>query len=117
MRGRSHPGRLTERVTFQEATLVDDSVGGFSTSWGSIDTTPTMWASVEPLTGREALHAGQLEARVTHRVTVRRRSDLTAQMRIRWDSNGNKILNIRAIEDPGPRAPYLWIQAELGVAT
>jgi SPP1 family predicted phage head-tail adaptor len=112
-----NPGRMDQRVTFQEETLSADGGGGGAPSWADIGTVPTVWASVVPMRASETLDAAQLEGRAIYRLTVRNRSDITAGMRILWVTNGNLVLNIRALPDPGPRALYRTVEAEAGAPT
>lgn len=44
----------------------------------------TVWASVEPVGGRESLINGQVQANVTHLVLMRLRDDVTAKNRLIW---------------------------------
>lgn len=79
-------GSMRERITLQEEVRTEDGAGGFTTSWADLSFTPSVWARVEPLEGRERLQAMQVDARASHRVTVRYRSDLKASQRIVWRS-------------------------------
>lgn len=87
-----------------------------SSSGGSVEITwapeARVWARVEPLSAREFLAAGGMQAQATHRVTIRNRPTLTAKHRIRW--NG-KTLNIVGPLVPGTREPYLDLLCEEGV--
>jgi SPP1 family predicted phage head-tail adaptor len=56
----------------------------------------TLWGQVQPLTATRDLVAGRDEARVTHRVVLRWRGDVTAAMRFRLD---DRILEIRSLVD------------------
>lgn len=109
-------GALDQRIRIEGETRVPDGGGGWTISgYGEV---ATVWASVRPLSAREALQAGQLEAAGTYRVTIRNRRDIdpTAAMRIVWVSNGDKVLNVRQAADPGARAQYRELVAESGVA-
>lgn len=58
------------------------------------------WAALEPLGGDERVVAQQVEATVTHRVTIRYRSDIQPgpMDRCKVDPSG-RILNIRNVID------------------
>lgn len=105
------PGQLDQRVTIQQESRVEDEGGGAVVTWVDV---ATVWAEVKPLSGRERLHGQQLESRINYRVTIRRRSDITAAMRLVWRG---QAMQIRAIPDAGPRALYLTLDCESGVAT
>lgn len=83
-------GDLRERVTLQTATLTTDGGGGSTETWADV---VTVWARVEPLTGREGFEAMQIASSMSHRVTIRQRS-VTPQQRVKW---GSKILLITAV--------------------
>jgi len=109
-------GKLDQRITFQEETRVVDGGGGHSTVWADMAECATVWAAVEPMTGREGMNAQQVEETVKYKITIRRRSDLAAKMQIIWKSNANKALNVRAIQDAGARSMYTEILADEGRA-
>lgn len=104
------PGQLDQRVTIQQESRVEDEAGGAVVTWVDV---ATVWAEVKPLTGRERLHGQQLESPIDYRVTIRRRSDITAAMRLVWRGTP---MQIRAVPDPGPRAAYMTLDCEAGVA-
>ncbi len=66
-------GNLRERVTLQQKTVTRDAYGAEVITWTDI---ATVWASVEPLRGREFLEQRRDGHEVTTRITVRYRSGL-----------------------------------------
>jgi SPP1 family predicted phage head-tail adaptor len=74
-------GRLRERVTLQQATTTTDAQGGSATTWATLD---TVWASIEPVSGREQIQAGAMGSQVGYRVGLRYRGDLSASHRLAW---------------------------------
>lgn len=104
------PGQLDQRITIQQETRTADDYGGAVTAWPTL---ATVWANVRPLAGRERADLAAVEAPATYRFTIRRRSDITAAMRIAWDG---QTYNIRFVSDPGPRSLYMALEAERGVA-
>jgi len=107
------PGDLDQRVVFQAKTRTPDGGGGFVDTWSNIGATPEVWAKVWPVSGRERVEGQQIESPTMYRFRIRNRSDLTTAMRVVWRGRAH---NIRFIADPGPRALYLDIDAEAGVA-
>ncbi|MGD9538546.1 MAG: phage head closure protein [Alphaproteobacteria bacterium] len=107
------PGSLRERVRLEREVRTADTGGGAQTSWAPLDHAPTVWARVEPLTGQELVQAMRLQARLTHKVTMRWRDDVTAAMRLVW---GTRILNVRAVLNPDERRRYLELYCEEGAA-
>jgi SPP1 family predicted phage head-tail adaptor len=88
-------GDLNRRVTLQQRSTSQDSFGERSQTWLDV---MTVWAAIEPLSGRELELAQKLSSEVTHRLTVRYQSSLTdtravAGMRALYKS---RIFNIQA---------------------
>ena len=104
-------GALRHRITLQSATDTPDGGGGFTTVWTDV---ATVWAAIEPLKGREQLHAAQLETPVTHRVTLRYRAGVTPKMRVKF---GTRVFNIRAVIDAEERHRTLELMCEEGVGS
>jgi SPP1 family predicted phage head-tail adaptor len=104
-------GSLDRRLVIEREELAADGAGGFSASWVEL---ATVWGRLEPLGGRERLHGLQLESAVSHRVTLRRRDDVTAAMRLSCEG---RVFNIRAVLRGGARQPLMALLCEEGVAT
>lgn len=64
--------------------------------------------------GRERLQAAQLESPANYRITIRRRTDITAKSRFVWQG---KNLNIRFDGLNNPRELYMTLDCEMGVLT
>lgn len=107
---RYRPGELSQRVTFKRKAQTTDEYGTVSEALTDV---ATVWAHVRPMSGRERVQAQQVEANANYLVVVRNRDDLTEADVIVWRGQN---LNIRFIKDRGPRAMYLEIEAERGVA-
>ncbi len=69
-----------------------------------------MWASVEGVSAREALAAGQQDTTITHRVRLRYLPGLTQQMRFAWRS---RTLNIVSLLEYGNRSEHVAICDEV----
>lgn len=74
-------GDLRERVTIQQRAVSLDSIGENTGAWSAL---ATVWASAEPLTGREYFAAGQQQQTVDVRFRMRYRDDVTGAMRLLW---------------------------------
>lgn len=61
-------GELRHRVQVQKCTTPRDNSGSFTETWTTVK---TVYAKVEPLTGREFYNARQVVADVTHKITMR----------------------------------------------
>lgn len=92
---------LRRRVTIEQPLLTTADGGGQTVAWSPV---ATVFAEVRASTGREQLTADALTGTVTHKIRMRHRADVTADMRITW--NG-RIFNIRAVLDPDDRRRWL----------
>lgn len=91
-------GSLRKRLAFQTRTRTEDGSGGFSASWA---TSMTLWGSVEPKSARERFFADKTEHNITHKITVRARTDITSEMRITWNGRTFQIRGVRTLEERG----------------
>ncbi len=107
-------GELRHRLSIQAEQATSDGGGGLSDPWANPVTVATVWGKVEPLTGGERLHALQIQDRLSHRIVIRYRSDVTAAMRVVF---GARAFNIRAVIDTGERGRFLELLCDEGVAT
>lgn len=89
-------GQIRKRVAIQTAVTTRDDIGGWAEAWS---TTLTRWARVEPLQGKELLAAQQLEARVTHRVTLRYVAGLAPTQRLLLGTRVLAILRVLDLEE------------------
>jgi transposase len=63
-------GTLARRIKIQRPSTVKDSLGAPSRTWIDV---ATVWADIQPLSGREAVIASRISAELTHQITVRYR--------------------------------------------
>ena len=101
------PGKLRERVTVQIASGATNTLGETVLTWGN---STAVWASVEGVSAREALAAGQQDTTITHRVRLRHLPGLTQQMRFAWRS---RTLNIISLLEYDNRAEHVAICEEV----
>jgi len=101
------PGKLRERVTVQISSGNVNALGEAVLSWS--DST-SVWASVEGVSAREALAAGQQDTTITHRVRLRYLPSLTQQHRFAWRS---RTLNIVSLLEYGNRSEHVAICEEV----
>lgn len=92
-------GMFDRRLIIEYKVYSRSSLGGEVVTWTTED---TIWASVKPIgsTRREYLSMQQVQADVTHMVTIRFRNGLTPDKRFRY---GNRILTIQNVVDMGER--------------
>jgi SPP1 family predicted phage head-tail adaptor len=91
-------------LTFESLVEEMDSDGARTDVWApAFDVSPTMPAEVEPLSGRELIAANAVQSRVTHRIRIRYREGITAEMRA---VERETVYNIEAVipdQDSGLR--------------
>lgn len=103
------PGELRSALSLQAASMVADGQGGFASGWSEVG---SLFALVQPVTARQLFAADQAMAEVTHRITIRARSDVLCGMRF---TRGDRAFAIAAIHDPDEKGRYLVCMAkELG---
>ncbi|GEB79225.1 head-tail adaptor protein [Desulfovibrio desulfuricans] len=96
-------GSLRHRITLQRMVRTPDGMGGGSDSWVDVD---TLWAEVQPLTGKAYMAAKQAQSDVSHRVRIRFREGITPDMRIQF---GTRIFQIDAVLCPNERRQDLHL--------
>ncbi len=75
--------RLRERIVIQFPVLMSDGLGGATESWNSL---ATVFAEVEVLSSsaRERVIGAQREGQTAYRIVLRKRDDLSTNMRLQW---------------------------------
>jgi len=99
-------GALRHRLEIQEPLTAAASDGGIAHTWTTVD---TVSGSIEPLAGRELLQAQAVDARVTHRITIRYYEGITPDHRIVARS---RTFAIHSIVNAGERDAEFQILAE-----
>jgi SPP1 family predicted phage head-tail adaptor len=84
-------GKLRERVTVQIASGTTNALGETVLTWAN---STAVWASVDGVSAREALAAGQQEVTITHKVRMRYLPGLTQSMRFSWRSRTLEIVSL-----------------------
>lgn len=72
-------GKLNKRITFRKLAPVEDDMGQSKSEWRNYK---TVWATVKPYKSSESGFMSKLKPEVSHRIYVRYRGDITADMRI-----------------------------------
>jgi len=112
--------RLRHRLTLQQEIETPDGAGGYSRSWQNI---ADLWAEIVPLvgagssargSGKEAPFAGQLQADISHRILLRYRDGITADMRLLYE---NRAFNIRSVANLNEDRDTLQLLVQEGVAS
>lgn len=87
MNGRS----LNRRVTIQSRTISQDAEGVPTETWANL---ATVWAAVEPISGREYFQAATVQSEVTARIRIRYRSGIVSNMRVLYGSRVFEIVSV-----------------------
>ncbi len=90
-------GRLNQKITIEQVTESRTGSGAVQETWNAF---ATVWASVEPLNGREYFQAQQETATVTTRIRIRYLAGVTPKMRVNYD---NRIFDIESVIDVNER--------------
>lgn len=72
-------GQLNRRVKIEKKTLATDAYGDEAQNvWSEVC---TVWGQVTPVSAREFWEAQAAHGELTHKITIRYRSDVSAEMR------------------------------------
>ena len=91
------PGRMRHRIRIQRLSQVRNEFGESENSW---EDAAIVWASIQPVSGREFLEGMKAQAEVTHKVTIRYNPAVKASMRVLF---GERVLDILHIIDTWER--------------
>ena len=89
-------GNLRHRITLQKPVITRDSIGQELEEWQDV---ATVWASIEPLSGKEYFNAQQTNSEVTTKITLRYLLGVTSQMRIIFQKHTYNILSVINFEE------------------
>jgi SPP1 family predicted phage head-tail adaptor len=104
-------GDLNRRVSFEERLgSKRDTAGQVADQWRHV---VTCWAHIEQLSGNELVIAQAINTEITHKVTVRYRTNLTTAMRCVY---GSRQFNVLSILDPETAHVALHVMCSEGLA-
>lgn len=84
-------GILRHKISFQSRTVSRDSFGAETVAWR---TEKTVWASIEPISGREYFLAQQVQSEITHIIKIRYYSGVRTDWRVIF---GSRIFDIKSV--------------------
>jgi len=84
-------GKLKDRIVIQQRSTSKDGFGEQLHTWTTFN---TVWARVEPLSGKEFFAAQEFRAEVTTKITIRYLSGVLPKMRVSFDGS---IYDIHAV--------------------
>lgn len=113
--GKVAAGRLNRRVTFQRKTLTTDDWGQPIESWADV---ATVWANVRTISGvgfvnNEFQAGGSEVSRTTASIRIRKRNDITHDMRVLV---GSSIYDIRAVLPDEEGDEYMDLACSIGAS-
>jgi SPP1 family predicted phage head-tail adaptor len=94
-------GDFRHRLALQASDEIEDGAGGVTRTWESLG---QVWAAIEPLSLDDRLLSDKRLGVLTHRVTLRHRTDITLSHRFML---GARVFHIRAARDPDERGQLL----------
>lgn len=91
-------GKLRHRVQVQAPFEDRDDIGGVRQVWVTMD---ELWCNIEPLRGKEVFEAQSIEARLSHKITLRAAQTLDPRWRLVWVAMDRafQIYSIRDLDE------------------
>ncbi|WP_096224897.1 phage head closure protein [Geobacillus sp. FJAT-46040] len=90
------PGLLRHRITIQQKTRVQNEYGEEIADWVDV---ASVWASVNPISGREFFAAEAVNSEVTHKINMRYRSGITPDMRVKFKERYFQIIAVMNLQE------------------
>jgi SPP1 family predicted phage head-tail adaptor len=88
--------KLRHAITIQSKSVSRDVYGEETITWATFW---SCWAAIAPLLGREFIEAQQMQARVTHRVTIRYHAGVLPEMRVLFGSRTFAIESVLTVHE------------------
>lgn len=99
-------GMLRHRMSLQTLLTNDDGLGGFEEIWQEVTECA---AALEPLAASQSFIADQADERISHRITIRFRHDVSSGQRFVMEG---RIFRIVTVYDPDETKRYLVCRTE-----
>lgn len=79
-------GKLNKRIALLKFLEIEDNAGGYVDNWPNEgwQEVVKIWADIDNPSGREIERAQQYQAEITHRITIRYRTDIDRSMTINY---------------------------------
>lgn len=91
-------GELRHRLELQAPSETPDGAGGVMRGWESLG---HVWAAIEPVSANDAVVADRRLGRITHRIVIRRRSEITTTHRFVLGQRNFPLLAVRDADERG----------------
>lgn len=102
-------GQLRHRLTLQMVT--SSSKSSFGRRVHTKGDLGKVWGSVAPLTGREQQIAAQTQSKVTHKITIRHRENVSPHLFVVHDGRRFEIESIQSREERGRWLDLMCIES------
>ena len=89
-------GSLRHQITLQKPVIIKDSIGQELEDWQDV---ATVWACVEPLSGKEYFSAKQINSEVSTKITLRYYKNLLPHWGVRFGHHRYNILSVINFEE------------------
>lgn len=100
---------MRHRVELQSFSTAQNAFGEEVRTW---TTFATVWASVEPLQGRELMEAQQINAETTIKIMLRYNATIESVHRVKI---GSRLLDIVSVVNPQERDEHLVLMCKEAV--
>lgn len=90
-------GRLIHRVDIQQPVETQNEYGEPEVTWANLST--GLWASIEPLRGREYWAMQQIQTEIDTRIVIRHVTGITHKMRIVNGADEYYIISINDVDE------------------
>ena len=107
------PGKLRHRLVLERPVETQDpNTGAITTGWESVG---KVWAEIAPLSAREFTASSSEQTKISTRITIRYRSDITDEMRF-FHSAKDTFYDIHAVlSDKDSGLEYLTLPCSTGI--
>ncbi len=102
-------GELRHKVTIQNYTTSPNAVSEPVKTWADY---ATVWASIEPIRGKEFWDSQQVNAEITGKIKLRYLSGITSKMRVKYET---RIFEILSVINPGEKNRELQLMVKESV--
>jgi SPP1 family predicted phage head-tail adaptor len=87
---------LRHKITLQERKNTENEYGESTEEWIDIY---TIWASVNPVVGREYFAAETVNSEVTHKIRIRYKENINPFMRVKFKERFFRIISVIDFEE------------------
>lgn len=85
-------GDLKKLIDIESISVTSDGMGAYVESWSTYK--KNVWAAIWPVSAKERIQSGKVEAEITHRIRIRYMDGVTSAMRIKYGITYFKIVSV-----------------------